>query len=227
MVDEPTEAARAGLGMAHSANAAATATPTRMLLQLQSVRDIRRADRADGNAGPAQALLNGNQGVGPGLSEPNLAQEHLSPSLSLKTAVQRVHGRAAPGSAGQLQESVRRSVPWSGCGNQYSVEPMARNPLDARPLGLSAKACRCRVMTMALTVSLKRGEQIKRAPDGALALKRMRPRRGDGTRRCGYRSRSGRRSRRTTAPGPPCRWRAWPASTPCPRYRLAPPARCR
>ncbi|MBN8511248.1 MAG: hypothetical protein J0L57_21885, partial [Burkholderiales bacterium] len=36
-------------------------------------------------------------------------------------------------------------------------------------------------------------------------------RRGGGTRACGCRSRSCRRSRRTAAPGSPGRWRAWPA----------------
>ena len=40
-----------------------------------------------------------------------------------------------------------------------------------------------------------------------------------GTRACGCRSRSCRRSPRTAAPKSRSRWRAWPASAPCPRYR--------
>ncbi len=113
MVDEPTErrASRVGAGAQRKGRGQRYADEHAP--QLQPARDIRRADRAEGNAGPAQALLNGNQCVGPGLSEPNLAQEHLSPqSFFRRLLFGEFAGEVRPSQPASFRNPFADRFPW-------------------------------------------------------------------------------------------------------------------
>ena len=186
-----------------------------------------------GEQGLARSLLKGKQCVvGPGFAEPTLAQEHLSPSLSFEDCC----------SASARASCARVSRPASRIRADRFPGPAAATSIVSR-LARARKSTRLPAAALAAgekadlrdghydvvidCAATAGGPNKKGRPRAPLRCRGCEPRRGGGIRRCEYRFRSGRRSRQTTAPELPFRWRAWPASTPCPRYLLAPPARCR